>query len=102
MLGIRGTRCISPLKKNAKSMNITVSVSGFYAQEISENHVEILLFNPWEDLMVNETIEIMGSQEVSWDFVEDDISVAGEYYVFIQCSKGAAFVSVEGQVSYLG
>jgi hypothetical protein len=89
------------LKKNAKSMNITVTVSGFYAQDISENHVEILLYNPWEDLLVNETIEIMGSDAVSWDFEEEEISIPGEYYVFIQCSKGAAFVSVEGQVSYL-
>lgn len=89
------------LKKNAKSMNITVTVSGFYAQDISENYVDILLYNPWEDLMVNETLEVMGTEEISWDFVEKEISVAGEYYVFIQCSKGAAFVSVAGQVSYL-
>ncbi len=89
------------IKKNAKVMNLTITVTGFYAQDISENHVEILLYNPWEDLMRNETMDVMGTDSINWDFLEDEIEVAGEYYVFIQCTKGAAFVSVEGSVSYV-
>jgi PKD repeat protein len=90
------------IKKNAKVMNITVTVTGFYAQEMSENSVEILLYNPYENILANETLEVMGTQQVNWDFEEMDIALPGDYYVFIHCYKGAAFVSVEGTVSYLG
>jgi hypothetical protein len=89
------------ISRNAKVMNLTISVTGFYAQEVSQNRVEVLLYNPWEDILRNDTIEVMGSDSITWDFLESEISVPGEYYVFVQCTKGAAFVTVEGTVSYL-
>ena len=89
------------LKRNAKYMELNISVTGFYAQEISNNKVDILLYNPYEKLMANETVAVMGTETVSWEFYEDEIDIPGEYYIFIHCTKGAAFVSVEGLVSYI-
>lgn len=105
---IPGVRIISnttdvnwTIKKNAKYMGLDISVGGFYAQEISSNMVEVLLYNPYEKLMANETVEVLGSRVVSWNFTEDDISIPGDYYVFIHCTKGAAFITVEGVVKYV-
>ncbi|MBN1539037.1 MAG: PKD domain-containing protein [Candidatus Thermoplasmatota archaeon] len=105
---IPGVRIISnttevnwTVKKNAKYMEIDISVGGFYAQEISTNTVEVLLYNPYEKLMANETVQVLGSKVVSWNFTEDDISVPGEYYVFVHCTKGAAFITVQGLVAYV-
>ncbi|MGA1793080.1 MAG: PKD domain-containing protein [Thermoplasmatota archaeon] len=89
------------IKKNAMYMELNITVTGFYAQEISSNKVDLLLYNPYEKLMANETVEVMGTEQVSWEFDENDIKLPGEYYVFIHCTKGAAFVSVEGFVTYI-
>jgi len=89
------------VKKNAQYMELNISITGFYAQEVSTNKVEVVLYNPYEKVMANETIEAMGTRSVSWDFEAKDITVAGEYYVFIHCIKGAALVSVDGLVSYI-
>jgi len=105
---IPGVRIISnttevnwTLKKNAKYMELNISITGFYAQEVSSNKVDVLLYNPYEKLMANETVEAFGTRQVSWSFEEKDITVPGEYYVFIHCVKGAAVVSVDGLVTYI-
>ncbi|MBN1390571.1 MAG: PKD domain-containing protein [Candidatus Thermoplasmatota archaeon] len=89
------------VKKNAKYMELNISVAGFYAQEVSSNLVELVLYNPYEKLITNETVEVLGSKLITWEFTEDDIYLPGEYYILAHCTKGAAFVSVTGLVSYI-
>ncbi len=82
-------------------VEITVSVSGMDFMGLESNHVEIILYDPYEDVLANETLTVIGSKVVSWEFGPGDLEITGQYYLFIQCTKGAAFVSVEGMVTYL-
>jgi len=90
------------ISKEAKYMEVNVSISGVYVQGITSNHVEIVLYNPWEDILRNETVEVIGSKTVAWTFEPDEIDVQGQYYVYIQCGRGIAGVTVKGLVSYTG
>jgi PKD repeat protein len=90
------------IKKDAKYMEINISISGVYVQGVTSNHVEVVLYNPWEDILRNQTVEVIGSRTVEWTFIPDEIDVQGEYYIFIQCSRGVAGVTVNGRVSYTG
>ena len=89
------------VKADGTSMNLTISINGYDFRNQQPNTVEILLYNPYEKLMENETVSVIGGQTVVWDFGPKDIDVVGDYYLYIQCRSGAAGVSVAGSVSYL-
>ncbi len=89
------------VKKDATQMNITISVTGYDFRNQHPSTVEILLYNPYEKLLNNATLTLTGSQNVEWSFGPREIEVIGDYYLYIQCMEGAAFVSVDGYVNYL-
>ncbi|MFO8050845.1 MAG: PKD domain-containing protein [Thermoplasmatota archaeon] len=89
------------VEEGAKVMNLTVTVSGYYFQEMKASEVEVVLFDPYENVMANETLEVTGQGSVRWGFDEEDLTIDGEYYVYIQCFEGAVLVNVEGLVSYV-
>lgn len=89
------------IEEGAKRMNLTVTVSGYNLQEMRDNKVEITLFNYYEDIMENRTLEVTGQETISWDYGENDFPVYKEWYILIQCIEGGALVGVEGTVSYV-
>ncbi len=89
------------VKKDATQMNITISVNGYDFRNQQPNTVEVLLYNPYEKLMNNVSISVIGGQNIEWNFGPKEIDVVGDYYLYIQCMEGAAMVSVDGYVNYL-
>lgn len=89
------------VKKDATQMNLTISITGWDFRNQKSSTVEILLYNPYEKLLNNATVSLTGSQNVEWSFSPGEIDVVGDYYLYIQCMDGAAFVSVDGYVNYL-
>ena len=89
------------VKKDATQMNITITINGYDFRNQHPNTVEILLYNPYEKLLNNATISVIGGQNVEWSFGPGEMDVDGDYYLYIQCMEGAALVSVDGYVNYL-
>ncbi|MCK5774116.1 MAG: PKD domain-containing protein [Thermoplasmata archaeon] len=89
------------VKKDATQMNLTIAINGYDFRNQHPSTVEILLYNPYEKLLNNATISLIGGQTVEWSFGPGEIDVVGDYYLYIQCMEGAAMVSLDGYVNYL-
>ncbi|MGA1822889.1 MAG: PKD domain-containing protein [Thermoplasmatota archaeon] len=89
------------ISKDAMVMEIDITINGVYVMGTSQAILDCILFNPYEDVLKNETVEIIGGRNLEWIFGPEEISVPGEYYLFIQCYQGVSAVSISGMVSYL-
>jgi hypothetical protein len=89
------------IKEDAKTMNLTITLTGANIRETQSSKLELILFDPYERIVKNQTVSVVLAQQVNWDFFEEDISVAGEYDLRIRCLGGMALVSVQGMVAYL-
>lgn len=89
------------MKENARKMNITIVITGYFFQEMRDITVDVVLYNPYEKILRNRTVEVTGQRVIEWDFEEDEVQVPGDYYIYIQCFEGAAYISVQGLVSYV-
>ncbi|MFW3145196.1 MAG: PKD domain-containing protein [Thermoplasmatota archaeon] len=89
------------LKENAKKMNISIGISGYNFQDRRDTTVDVVLYNPYEKILRNRTVEVTGQRVIEWDLEEDEIQVPDEYYLYIQCFEGAAYITVQGLVSYV-
>lgn len=89
------------IKEDAKMMNLTITLTGANIRETQSSKLELILFDPYERIVKNQTVSVVLAQQVNWDFFEEDISVAGEYDMRIRCLGGMALVSVQGMVAYL-
>jgi len=89
------------IKEDAKGMNLTITLTGANIRETQSSRLELILFDPYERLVKNQTVSVVLAQQIVWDFFEEDISVSGEYDLRIRCLGGMAMVSVQGMVAYL-
>ena len=87
--------------ENARKMEISVSIQGVWVRGTSSCKVDVILYDPLEDVMANKTSEVIGSTSVEWSFGPDEIDRTGEYYIFVHCKKGVALISISGSVTYL-
>jgi len=89
------------IKDDAKTMNLIITLTGANIRETQSSRLELILFDPYERIVKNQTVSVVLAQQVVWDFFEEDISVAGEYDLRVRCLGGMALVSVQGMVAYL-
>ncbi len=89
------------IKEDAKEMTLTITLTGANIRETQSSRLELILFDPYERLVKNQTVSVVLAQQIVWDFFEEDISVSGEYDLRIRCLGGMAMVSVQGMVAYL-
>jgi hypothetical protein len=89
------------IKDDAKTMNLIISLTGANIRETQSSKLELILFDPYERIVKNQTVSVVLAQQVNWDFFAEEISVAGEYDLRIRCLGGMALISVQGMVAYL-
>jgi len=89
------------VSEGARNMSLEIVINGADIREVQASELEVLLYNPYEQIMKNETVTIIGGRTLDWEFVADEIDIPGEYYIFIHCYKGAALVDISGSVVYL-
>ena len=89
------------VEEEAKVMTINVSVSGANFREGQANSVVIELLDPYEDLLKNETVKVIGGKTISWVLLEDEISLPGEYDLRVRVEQGASIITLQATVNYL-
>ncbi|OYT45021.1 hypothetical protein B6U90_04225 [Thermoplasmatales archaeon ex4484_6] len=89
------------LTEGATYMWLNISVTGAYVREGQSTTVEIVLENPYLDVIKNQTVKVLGTEAVPWTFQPEEISVEGRYTLTIHAVDGAAIVSVMGEATYL-
>ena len=89
------------ISEDAQLMEITVTIQGVWVRGTSACELDVVLYDPREDIMNNETARVVGSRTIEWSFGPDEIDLVGEYYIFIYCKNGVSAVNIAGLVSYL-
>lgn len=89
------------ISKGATSMYINVSVIGLDLQNLQGSSIEMILENPYYDVIENETMEVFGTSSITWDFLPGDISIPGEYHLSMRAVHGSGRISIDGKVTYL-
>jgi PKD domain len=102
-LGVIGnsTELAWPVKSGAQLMNLTITVAGADFRGQQTNQVSVVLLDPDNEVIDNQTVTVMGSTQIIWEYYEEDITNEGDWMLQIVCSKGAAYISVQGYVSYI-
>ena len=89
------------IEEGATAMWLNVTVSGANFLEGQQNHLEIILEDPYFNVLANRTITVMGKEIAEFTFSPDELTLFGSYNLVIQAYKGTALVSVVGGVTYI-
>lgn len=88
------------VNRGAQLMTLEISIQGVWVRGTSASELDVLLYNPYEDLMENETVRVIGTRTLDWSFGAEEVDVVGSYYLYIQCYHGVSAVTISGLVSY--
>jgi PKD repeat protein len=88
------------LSEGATHMWLNISISGAQMPP-SANEIMIYLEDPYLDIIMNETVNILGSDTVEWVFTAPEIYLQGRYNLVIRAVEGTALVTVSGRVTYI-
>jgi hypothetical protein len=102
-LGVIGnsTELAWAVRSDAQLMNLTITVAGADFRGQQSNQVSVVLLDPDNEVIDNQTVTVMGSTQIIWEYYEEDLTNEGDWMLQIVCSKGAAYISVQGYVSYI-
>jgi hypothetical protein len=87
-----------PVEKDARNMTLDITATGL-SQDISAV-LEIGVYNPYHELMDNETLSFVLQDTAEFMYDPIDISNVGNYFIELSCSAGTMRVVIDIYVAY--